>query len=215
MSRGALGLVLAVLSCKVGAKQKQCDAGGCKGGMTVNRWDFRPPQQLDLLVVVDPQALGDGARVRAGLAHFVHAVALFPGTLVFPAAVVSSVLDTAGAPVSLLSGPCAPRELPYLKDAPRTCGATPNFDGTFDDALACLGPAADGPNQPLEVVRRVTGADAAAAYRGFWRERTLLLVVIISARDDASAGVTDDPAGLRAYLDGLEARAGVPFPLAL
>src|SRR3954471_20083787 len=101
MSRGALVLVLAVLSCKVGAKQKQCDAGGCRGGMTVNRWDLRPPQQLDLLVVVDPQALGDGARVRAGLASFVHELHLFPGTLDVQAAVVSSVLDAAGAPVSL------------------------------------------------------------------------------------------------------------------
>jgi len=32
--------------------QHSCDDGGCRGGVTTNRWDARAPRELDLLLVI-------------------------------------------------------------------------------------------------------------------------------------------------------------------
>src|SRR6185436_9192687 len=194
--RRATFLCLVALGCGKVAQQHACDGGGCRGAVTTFRWDAKAPQELDLLLVIDPRALAaDGASVRAGLARLAGELPKFPSGLDAHVAMVSSVLDAAGEPVSLLApaarSACGAKDEPYLNIAALTCGATTNFDGTATDAFACLVESApDGASQPLEVIRRVTGADPGRPlrpYARFRRPRAVLLAAIISARDDASA----------------------------
>ena len=87
----------------------------------------------------------------------------------------------------------------------------PNFVGTFDEVVSCLGDLGSGSCgtfQPLEVVRRAL--DPSDALAGFSRPSADLVVIVIGATDDASthdggpALVTD----FVAFLKGLKGGRG-------
>ena len=86
------------------------------------------------------------------------------------------------------------------------CHTVDNFAGAYEQTFACLGDlgAADcAPAQPLEAARRfVTGA-APPGWEGFVRSEAYLMIVVVTAQDDASG----QPAGLtpRAIADSIKA----------
>jgi len=199
----ALLLLFVLASCR--SAPRPCDGGSCGGSATTQRWEERSPYNADVLFIVDPRVLaGDPARLRAAMGDLGREFAKSPHALDLHFAAVSSVLDGNGQPVNLFSGPCAPKSGAFLTAGHRACAAPPNFDGTLDQALACLAATADGESQPLAVARRLLEpAGRPEAYRDLFRESSIRLVVIITARDDASPEPAADPAALGAYLDAL------------
>jgi hypothetical protein len=215
------GLLVALLVGCGGPSAYQCDGSDCAGTVERSWWYESNVDMADVLLVVDPLAAqGDLAAVQAQLAGFAHELALFPGGLDLHVAIVWSIADpTTGDPITASSPTNAARcgvKGAFLSEAPTSCGVTPDFDGPLARALGCLvastTPTA-GPNQSLEVVRRVLGAvpgHQPAELRDFNRAGARHVVVVISPRDDASAQIAGDPAWLAAYADALVATNGGP-----
>jgi hypothetical protein len=198
-------LLAALASCRDPGRHF-CQAEGCQGAVVTARWDVRAPRPLDILFVIDPQALARGGeRVRGGLVQLAREIPKSPRPFDLHIAVVSSVLDPAGEPVSLLSGTCAPKGAAFLTVSHQACGVPPNFDRPLEEALSCLAAAPGGTNQPLQVTRRLLGdpAQRPGPFRDFIRADAVHLLVIVSTRDDASLEPAAEPAALAAFLDAV------------
>ena len=78
---------------------------------------------------------------------------------------------------------------PFLST--QSCGQSPNFGGTFTDALSCLanlGTTASGPAQPLSIAREILEEPSAAGagWTDFLRPNAYLLLIIVAGQDDTS-----------------------------
>lgn len=155
------------------------------------RWPALPSQQLDLLFVIDDTTAMASYADRVGeLADLVEQ-ALETSRLSVRIAVTSNDGMLRYAPSST---PVLDLLLEY--DFTRTT----NFHGTLRDnlrSMLAVGSASTGPSRPLDAQRKVLEQDV----HGFLRPRAYLMIVTVTAQDDAS---TVDPGEHAAWLKTLK-----------
>jgi hypothetical protein len=172
------------------------DGGSCRQVETTVL--INPPSRakLDIVLVVDQAALVDG---RAQ--HLRSALGRLAAYIHFPFDTQVALLAARPGPMSSPDGPslwpapsgsCGlhPGES-FLRDA-TTCGTSPNFDGKFEEQLACAIPdgtaaPAAGPGRPIEALIALLGAARSPALAGLIRPDAHLAIGIFTAGDDAEA----------------------------
>jgi hypothetical protein len=170
------------------------DGGSCREVETTVVIDPGSRPKLDIVLVLDQAALVDSRadNLRSALRRLAAFTHFRFDTQV---ALLSARLEPMSSPPQLWPVPSAscalhPGEL-FLRDG-TTCGSSPNFDGKFEDQLACAIPdgtaaPAAGPGRPIEALIALLGAARTPALAGLIRPDAHLAIGIFTAGDDAQA----------------------------
>jgi hypothetical protein len=170
------------------------DGGSCRQVETTVVISPGSRPKLDIVLVLDQAALVDSRAesLRSALRRLAAYIHFRFDTQV---TLLSARPELMSSPPRLWPAPSAscglhPGEA-FLRDA-TTCGTSPNFDGTFEDQLACAipdgtaAPAAD-PGRPIEALIALLGAARTPALAGLIRPDAHLAIGIFTAGDDAQA----------------------------
>jgi hypothetical protein len=170
------------------------DGGSCRQVETTVVINPGSRPKLDIVLVLDQAALVDSRaeNLRSALRRLAAFVHFRFDTQV---ALLSARLEPLSSPPPLWPAPSAscalhPGEL-FLRDG-TTCGSSPNFDGKFEEQLACAIPdgtaaPAAGPGRPIEALIALLGAARTPALAGLIRPDAHLAIGIFTAGDDAQA----------------------------
>jgi hypothetical protein len=170
-----------------------CDGGSC-GTQSSWRKNYQMAinRKVDLLFVVDDTAAIAPHRDAVAAGFAAMAPRLRDPTA--PTSLHVGFIRTGSCDASTRGGACGvDTGEQFLRS--EWCHMVDNISGAYEEIFACLGDlgAADcAPAQPLEAARRFLTGAAQRGWEGFLRPEAYLMIVVISAQDDASG----QPAGL-------------------
>jgi hypothetical protein len=151
---------------------------------------------LDILFVIDdtPAISGTRAALAAAIPQIAQILQSLPGGppslhLGVVAASLEQGSGGSGMPRTRADACGLSAGQPFLST--QACGQSPNFGGTFTNALSCLadlGTTASGAAEPLTVMREILDGPsvAGAGWTDFLRPNAYLLLIIVAGEDDAS-----------------------------
>jgi hypothetical protein len=205
VKRAAVLLCLLAAACGDGPHPFLCDGGNCGGQVSWRKsYQQRVAPHMDILFVVDdtPAIAPHVDEVAAGVAGMAARL-----TAPSPVTALHVGFARAGACDASTRGAACGIAAPEQFMRWEWCGSTLNYSASFAGTFSCLGDlgaANCAPAQPLATALRVLRKPALPGWEGFLRDEAYLLVVVISAGDDASATagaptpIADLVAGLRA-----------------
>jgi hypothetical protein len=216
--------------CDASSAADACPGGACHGERTLT-WQLQTyvPYDMDILFVIDDGAAGATLLPTVAASYPLMAQELQsitpPGIVLVPGrappslhvgfVAASYAASAACAPAAIRSAACGVAASDqFLASAP--CGQQPNFNGSWEDAFACMarfGVTSCATSQPLAAMRRALGGDAQggglSGRSPFLRASAVLQVVIVAAQDDAS-GSASAPADVGSFVALLKALKGDP-----
>jgi hypothetical protein len=194
---GALTLIVALSgACSVQPSGPVCGDEVCASEESVT-WEVTNgdgDSPLDILFIIDdtPAISSTQAALAAAMPQIAQILQSLPGGLpsLHLGVVAASLAQGGGGMPRTRADACGlSAGQPFLST--QACGQSPNFGGTFTDALSCLadlGTTASGPAEPLTVMREILDGPsvAGAGWTDFLRPNAYLLLIIVAGEDDAS-----------------------------